>query len=116
MTGKTMNAGQICLAPDYIFVANEQRDELVAALEKVTKEMFASLEKNDDYTSVVNGRHADRLSGLLDDARSSGAKVIEINPANEDFSSPGHHKMAPAIVVEPSDDSHGRCGAGGSRR
>jgi len=105
MTGKMMNAGQICLAPDYIFVAKEQRDALVTALEKVTTEMFASLEKNDDYTSVINARHAERLAGLLDDARSHGAKVVEINPANEDFSSPGHHKMAPAIVVDPSDDS-----------
>jgi acyl-CoA reductase-like NAD-dependent aldehyde dehydrogenase len=62
------------------------------------------LKDNDDYTSVVNQRHFDRLNSYLDDAREKGAEVVEINPQNENFSQQPHHKMAPHIVLNPTDD------------
>ena len=105
MAGKTMNAGQICLAPDYAFVPEGKTQEFVAAAQGAVAKMFPSgLKDNDDYTSVVNQRHYDRLQSYLDDAREKGAEVIEINPTGDNFSQQPHHKMAPHIVVDPSED------------
>lgn len=105
MAGKTLNAGQICLAPDYAFVPEAQTQEFVGAAQGAVAKMFPSgLKDNDDYTSVVNQRHFDRLNSYLDDAREKGAEVVELNPAGENFSQQPHHKMAPHIVLNPTDD------------
>lgn len=105
MAGKTLNAGQICLAPDYAFVPKEKTREFVGAAQGAVEKMFPSgLKDNEDYTSVINQRHFDRLQGYLDEARSKGAEVVEINPLNENFSQQPHHKIAPTLVIDPSDD------------
>lgn len=105
MAGKTMNAGQICLAPDYAFVPEEKTRDFVGATQAAVEKMFPSgIKDNDDYTSIVNQRHYDRLNGYLEDAKSKGAEVIEINPAGENFSQQPHHKMAPHLVLNPTDD------------
>lgn len=62
------------------------------------------MKHSDDYTSIVNQRHYDRLQGLVEDAKAKGADVIEINPAGEDFSQQPHHRMPPTVVLNPSDD------------
>jgi len=103
MAGKMMNAGQICLAPDYVFVPTENIGEFVAATQRSVAKMFPSLLDNDDYTSIVNQRHYDRLNGYLDDARQKGAQVIEINPADEDFRQQPHHKIPPTLILGADD-------------
>ena len=105
MAGKTLNAGQICLAPDYAFVPEEKTRDFVGAAQAAVGNMFPDgLKDNDDYTSIVNQRHFDRLNSYLDDAREKGAEIVEINPQNENFSQQPHHKMAPQIVLNPTDD------------
>jgi len=104
MAGKTMNAGQICLAPDYVFLPEESRDEFVEAARNSVAKMYPDIKDNPDYTSIVNERHYDRLNGYLDDAREKGANVVEINPADEDFSQQQHHRIPPTIVLDPTDD------------
>jgi len=105
MSGKLLNAGQVCLAPDYVFVPEGKTAEFVAAAQSAVEKMFPSgLKDNDDYTSVVNKRHFDRLQSYIEDARAKGGEVVEINPAADDFSQQAHHKMAPHIVTDASDD------------
>jgi coniferyl-aldehyde dehydrogenase len=105
MAGKTMNAGQICLAPDYVFVPEEHTREFVGAAQAAIGKMFPSgLKDNDDYTSVINQRHYDRLNSYLDDACEKGAEIVEINPGNETFAQQPHHKMAPHLILNPTDD------------
>ncbi len=104
MAGKLLNAGQICLAPDYTFVPEGKADAFVSAAQTATRKLYPTLKDNPDYTSVVNQRHYDRIMGYLEDARSKGAEVIEINPANEDLSQQEHHKIAPHLIVNPTDD------------
>jgi coniferyl-aldehyde dehydrogenase len=99
MAGKMMNAGQICLAPDYVLVPKENVGEFVASTQRSVAKMFPSLLDNDDYTSIVNERHYQRLNGYLDDAREKGAEVVEINPANEDFRQQPHHKIPPTLIL-----------------
>jgi coniferyl-aldehyde dehydrogenase len=104
MAGKTMNAGQICLAPDYAMVPQERISEFVSQAQTAVNEMFPDIKDNPDYTSVINERHFDRLNGYLEDARSKGAEVISINPSNEDFSQQEHHRIPPTLVLNPSED------------
>jgi coniferyl-aldehyde dehydrogenase len=66
--------------------------------------MYPTLLANDDYTSVVNGRNYERLQGYLSDARDKGAELIEVNPANEDFSGSNGNKMPLTIVRNVNDD------------
>jgi coniferyl-aldehyde dehydrogenase len=103
MAGKMLNAGQICLAPDYVFVPREQMKDFVAATQRSVARMFPTLLHNDDYTSVINRRHFDRLHGYLEDARQKGAEIIEINPAGEDFRQQPHHKIPPTLILDPDD-------------
>ena len=104
MQGKTMNAGQICLAPDYALVPEGRVNEFVDAAVSVTSEMFPEMKDNDDYTSIINQKHYDRIQGYLTDAKEKGAEVVEINPGNEDFSQQPHHKIPPTIVLNPTED------------
>ena len=104
MQGKTMNAGQICLAPDYALVPEEKLNDFVEAAVSVTSEMYPEMKDNSDYTSIINQKHYDRIQGYLEDAKQKGAKVVEINPGDEDFSQQQHHKIPPTIVLNPTDD------------
>jgi|TARA_B110000438_G_C15814104_1_gene651126 coniferyl-aldehyde dehydrogenase len=104
MQGKTMNAGQICLAPDYALVPEDKVDEFVKASVEVTSEMFPTMKDNEDFTSIINQRHFDRIQSYLEDAKEKGAEIVEINPSNDDFSQQPYHKIPPTIVLNPSED------------
>jgi coniferyl-aldehyde dehydrogenase len=105
MLGKTLNAGQICLAPDYLLVPEEKLHEVIAAAQKAVSEMYPKLLDNDEYTSVINQRHFDRLNSYLAEAQERGIKTIPLNPANEDFSAQvGTRKIPPTLIPEPADD------------
>lgn len=102
--GKMMNAGQICLAPDYLLVAKEQEAEMIDSVKAGVTAMYPTLLHNDDYTSVVNGRNFERLQSYLDDARQKGAELIEVNPAGEDFAASNGNKIPLTILRNVTDD------------
>jgi coniferyl-aldehyde dehydrogenase len=104
MMGKTMNAGQICLAPDYVMVPKERQGEFISAAGDAIATMFPTLKDNPDYTSVINQRHFDRLQGYLADAKAKGAEIVELNPAREDFRQQPFHKIPPTLVLNPTDN------------
>ncbi|MCZ4298935.1 coniferyl aldehyde dehydrogenase [Henriciella marina] len=105
MAGKTLNAGQICLAPDYAFVPKNKTQDFIKAASASVESMFPSgIKDNDDYTSVVNQRHFERLNGYIEDARSKGAEVVNLNPKQEDLTQQPYHKIPPTIIVDPTDD------------
>ncbi|NMW31515.1 coniferyl aldehyde dehydrogenase [Altererythrobacter sp. RZ02] len=102
--GKMLNAGQICLAPDYMVVPEESEDAAIAGVTKGAEAMYPTLLDNDDYASVVTDRHFDRLQGMVADAKEKGADIIEVNPADEDFSSSNGRKMPLTILRNVTDD------------
>ena len=104
MNGKTLNAGQICLAPDYVLAPADQIDSFVAEAKAAVARTFPTLKDNPDYTAVVAQRHYDRIKGHVDDARAKGATIVEINPAGEDFSQQEHRKIPPTLILNPTDD------------
>lgn len=102
--GKMLNAGQICIAPDYLYVAKEDESTIIDQIKQSASALYPSLLANDDYTAIVNERHHERLSGYLDDARTKGAEVIEVNPAGENFKSANSRKMPLHILRNVTDD------------
>lgn len=101
--GKTTNAGQICVAPDYILCPESRIDELVATCKEVTAEFYPTIKDNQDYTSIINDRQYQRLLGHIEDAKAKGATVIEINPANEQLD-PAARKLPLTLILNPTDD------------
>ena len=67
--GKILNAGQTCVAPDYLMIHRSCKDEFVAYFREAVFEMLGEHPvKNDKLTHIINKRHFDRLMGLIDDA------------------------------------------------
>ena len=104
MAGKTLNAGQICLAPDYVFAPIDKEAEFVEAATAAVASMFPTIKDNPDYTAIISQRHYDRIRGHIEDARAKGARIVEINPANEDFSQQEHRKIPPTLILDPTED------------
>jgi aldehyde dehydrogenase (NAD+) len=96
--GKTINAGQSCVAPDYVLVPTEYRERFVALLVKSFEKRLGPLGElgsNPDYGRIINQRHFLRLKDLLDSAVRDGAR-IEMG---------GEHRaeeryMAPTILTQ----------------
>ena len=104
MAGKTLNAGQICLAPDYVLAPEDKLGAFVGQARASVTAMFPTIKDNPDYTSIIAERHYDRIRGYLDDARAKGAEVVEINPGGEDFTQQQHRKIPPTLVINATDD------------
>ena len=103
-TGKMMNAGQICLAPDYLIVPDDREGAVVSGLQAAASALYPRVLDNPDYTAVVNERHHLRLQSYLDDARAKGGEIIAVNPAGEDIAASNGTVMPLTIVRNPSDD------------
>ena len=100
--GKGVNAGQTCVAPDYVLCPRERIDGLVDALRIQFARLYPTLRDNADYTQVVNPRQYQRIQGYLQDAREKGARVIELNPADETFSDT--RVLPPTLLLDVTDD------------
>src|SRR5690554_1080126 len=72
--GKCFNAGQTCIAPDYVLVPENRRDEFVEQYRAAVQRFFPTLRDNPDYTAIINARQLQRLEGYLRDAEAQGAR------------------------------------------
>lgn len=100
--GKCYNAGQTCVASDYILCPESRVDEFVQAMSDRVAQMYPTIRDNPDYTSIINDRQYARLQQVLQDAKDKGARIVEVNPANEDLS--GTRKIPFTLVMNINDD------------
>jgi coniferyl-aldehyde dehydrogenase len=103
LTGKLYNAGQTCVAPDYVLLPLGRRDDFVHAAQRAVARMYPTLVNNGDYTRIINVQQYRRLSGLVDDARRLGAEVIEIKQAGE-VCDERNRVFPPTIVTSVHED------------
>lgn len=83
LAGKTMNAGQICLAPDYAIVPSEKVSEFAAAALAAHQAMYPQgAAGSPDYTAMINDRHFNRVEAYIDDARDKGAVIAPLDTEN----------------------------------
>lgn len=103
MVGKMLNAGQVCIAPDYVMLHEGKLNEAVAIAKDVIAEMYPTLLEKNQYTAMLNDRHFQRMQKNIDDATERGAQVVTINPADEDFLANPTQKIPPTLILNPDD-------------
>ncbi len=75
--GKCLNAGQICVAPDYVLVTEKAREPLIEALQKELSAFFPSgADQSESYASIISKEHLQRLSDALQEATDKGATLL----------------------------------------
>jgi coniferyl-aldehyde dehydrogenase len=101
--GKLANAGQICIAPDYVLVHESERDGFVRAYTDAVRKSYPAGSFDPSYTSIISARHHSRLLALLEDARAKSAQIIEIDsrPAQGPLRP---QTIAPTLVLNARDD------------
>ncbi len=99
--GKCFNAGQTCIAPDYLLCPQDRVDAFVDAFSSAVSRMYPTMAANPDYTAIVNQRQFERLSDYLTDARQKKGRLLEINPSADNFK--GTLKMPVWLVLEPAN-------------
>lgn len=99
--GKCTNAGQICVAPDYILVTEDAKAPLVKSLKKQMNSFFPQgAAASDSYARIINDRHLRRLSDSLNEATSRGAKILFGGECR-----PGEHFLEPTLIEDVPGDS-----------
>lgn len=99
--GKCLNAGQICVAPDYVLCPNAKVSDFIQAYQAKFLAMYGEVAKNKDYGSIINARQFDRLMAVLEDAKTKGAKII--SASNEAIDSQ-NRKIPTQLITQTTED------------
>ncbi|WMS86144.1 coniferyl aldehyde dehydrogenase [Pleionea litopenaei] len=101
--GKCLNAGQTCVAPDYVLCPDSKLAELVELLENQFQKLYPTVANNPDYSAIINGAQYGRLKAWLGEAESAGCDIISFNPASESFE-PSARKIPLTLVINPPEN------------
>ncbi len=101
MYAKLVNAGQTCLAPDYLFLPEGSEDRFVSAAQRLVAERYPDT-NDDSYTSVIDDKAYRRLRMTLEDAEAKGAKLVPLVP-NASFNDV-LRKFPPYLVLNVTED------------
>ncbi len=101
--GKLLNAGQTCIAPDYVLVPAPLEADFVRRARDAAARMFPRFAGNPDYTAIVNERHWRRLNGYLEDCRAKGGEVVPLSAGQETPDAAGRI-LPPALILRPTPD------------
>ena len=100
--GKCLNAGQICVAPDYVLVPREKADAFVQSYQQRFATMYPKGVNSDDYSSVINPRQYQRLQSSLEDAKAKGARVLPcVEGQHQDDS---RQRMTTHLLLDTTDE------------
>lgn len=104
LSGKLPNSGQTCISPDYVFVPEEKVDLFVETVSRLASEIFPTVRGNNEYTPLINQKQVVRVQGYMKDAEEKGAKLIPVNPANEQFAPEIDACFPLTIVLQATDE------------
>jgi acyl-CoA reductase-like NAD-dependent aldehyde dehydrogenase len=99
--GKTVNAGQICVAPDYALVPKAQVDAFADLMLQELSALYPDGASSPDYGGIISDRHLNRLSDLVKEAEQSGAKVLCLQTSS---TPEGKRALPPTLIVSPDVD------------
>jgi len=97
--GKWLNAGQTCIAPDYVLLPSAMIAPFVDAMRNYVSQRYANLAANADFSSIVNQAQYARLRSYLDQAQAAGAKIVELAAGDA-----GARVLPPTLVLNAHDD------------
>ncbi|WP_373634718.1 coniferyl aldehyde dehydrogenase [Yoonia sp. SS1-5] len=102
--GKIFNAGQICIAPDYVLLPKGKEDEFADAAANATRDMFPEgLGKSGHYTALLGERHHKRIIAMMGDADKKGAEVLPLGTASGGGTT-HQHMIAPTLILGATSD------------
>jgi len=105
LLGKSINSGQICVAPDYVLLPKGTENAFVEAYKERFSSHFSKGNQLCDYSHIINELQFKRLNGYLEDAVAKGANCVEILPENTNMDEAGRgHVYPPRIITNASDD------------
>ena len=97
--GKFLNAGQTCIAPDYVLLTKASIPAFVEEMKKYVAQHYGDVAANPDYSSIVNAGQYSRLKGYLDQAHAAGAKIVELAAGDA-----GQRVLPPTLVLDARED------------
>ena len=102
--GKFVNAGQTCIAPDYVLVHEHLEDRFLAAIKKKLEQTYQTeivkKERSNSYTSIVNAHHFNRLKRVMDDSIAVGARIVAGGHCDEE-----QLFIAPTVLADIEEHS-----------
>jgi coniferyl-aldehyde dehydrogenase len=98
--GKLANAGQTCVAPDYVLLHHDDVEPFVAAYSEAVRKYYPGGASDPAYASIVSAQHAARLAGLIEDARKKGARVVEVGASGAGR----ERSLPPALILDATPD------------
>lgn len=98
--GKLVNAGQTCIAPDYVLVPRAQMAQFVGAARDMVAKLYPNLRLQQQYSSIVSDRQYERLAKLRDEAVAAGATLEPMSDAHD---IPAKRLLAPVMLTNVND-------------
>ena len=98
---KSFNAGQTCVAPDYLLVPRKKMDALLDAYVETFQRLYPTLNNNPDVSSIIHQRHYQRLQDWLRDAREKGAVFRRVS---DESITDGSFRMVTHLLTNVTDD------------
>ncbi|HEV2622378.1 MAG TPA: coniferyl aldehyde dehydrogenase [Frateuria sp.] len=102
LVGKLVNAGQTCIAPDYVLLPRARVEDFVATAREAAARLYPDLARNRQYASLVSERHFARMVRLRDEAAAAGAHVQTLGTASED---PALRLFPPQLLLDVPQDA-----------
>ena len=99
--GKCMNAGQTCIAPDYVLLPAGQEQAFIEHARQVVADCYPAIESNTDYSTIVDQRQFARLCAYVEEARAGNAKIIDLAPGA--VADSATRRLPPLALLELSD-------------
>ncbi|MDD9174746.1 coniferyl aldehyde dehydrogenase [Aliivibrio finisterrensis] len=100
MLGKSMNAGQICVAPDYVFVPKNKVDDFISLYSRRFLQAFPEKKGRREYSHIINQAQYNRLNNYLEDAQEKGAIITAIG----DVEKIDGRSFLPRLLTNVTDD------------
>jgi coniferyl-aldehyde dehydrogenase len=103
ITAKLYNAGQTCVAPDYVLLPTGLEPAFEREARRAVASLYPDIAGSRDYTRIVNGTHLDRLRALVADAAVKGGRVVELAPVAERHAG-DDRLIPPTLIFSPTAD------------
>ena len=97
--GKLLNAGQTCIAPDYVLLPSGSEAAFAKAYAQAVATLFPATVGNPDYAAIISPRHYERLQALLAEAKAQGARLQPVGTAAQNAAA-GSRQMEPVLVFD----------------
>ena len=95
--GKSLNAGQICVAPDYVLLPRGQEQGFIEAYQAHFRRLYPKGLDSPDYGSIINGAQYERLTAWLAEAKQAG---VEVHPCASPARDDGARRLVPHLLTE----------------